>query len=58
MTAALWRHDRPDNDPATRRWVQQAWMPGLTPTRDQLLTFAQKRIAELTGPGAPCRAAE
>jgi hypothetical protein len=60
MTAALSRHDRPDNsvrDPATRRWVEQAWMPGLTPTRDQLLTFAQKRIAELTAADAPGSAA-
>lgn len=60
MTGVLSRHDRPDNsvrDPATRRWVQQAWMPGFTPTRDQLLTFAQTRIAELTATDAPRQAA-
>ena len=59
MTAVLSRHERPDNsvrDPATRRWIQQAWMPEVTPTRDQLLTFAQTRIAELTAADAPTQA--
>lgn len=42
-------------DPATQRWVEQAWMPEVPPTRDQLLTYAQTRIAALTGVDAPSR---
>jgi hypothetical protein len=40
-------------DPATRRWVQQSWVPERPPTRDQLLTYAQTRIAELSGADGP-----
>lgn len=36
------------DDPATQRWVKQAWQPEVPPTRDELLTYAQRRIAALT----------
>jgi hypothetical protein len=61
MTATLSRRDRTSvsdqsdrqADPATRRWVKQAWESEGTLTRAQLLTYAQTRIATLTGPDAP-----
>lgn len=62
MTATLSRRDRPSTsesyvrqDVATRRWVKQAWLPGATPTRSQLLTYAQTRIVALTDTDAPGR---
>jgi hypothetical protein len=61
MTATLSPHDSPGasepyvRDRATERWVEQAWMPEVPPTRDQLLTYAQTRIAALTGADAPSR---
>lgn len=45
MTATLEPYVR---DPATQRWVKQAWQPEVPPTRDELLTYAQTRIAALT----------
>lgn len=61
MTATLSRRDRPSAsdqygrpvDPATRRWVKRAWESEGTLTRAQLLTHAQTRLAELTGPDTP-----
>jgi hypothetical protein len=60
MTATLSRRDRPREsytreDRATRRWVAKGWTADSPLTRSQLLTFAQNRIAELTGPEAPGR---
>lgn len=53
MTATLEPYVR---DPATRRWVKQAWQPDVPPTRDELLTYAQTRIAALTAADAPRQA--
>ena len=57
MTATLPWHDAPHvsepyirQDAETRRWAAKAWQPEGSVTREQLLTFAQNRIAELTGP--------
>lgn len=57
MTATLSRRDRPSvrQDAATRRWVKRAWLPEVTPSRSQLLTYAQTRIATLTDADAPGR---
>lgn len=63
MTATLSRYDRPgasvrQDDPATQRWVEQAWIPEAPLTRAELLTHAQTRIAALTAADAPGRALE
>jgi hypothetical protein len=55
VTATLSRHDGPAqrDDAETRRWVARAWRPDDTATRSWLLTLAQNRVAEITGPDAP-----
>jgi hypothetical protein len=60
MTATLSRHDVPSQyglggDAQTREWVSRAWRPDEGAARSRILTHAQNRVAELTGPDAPGR---
>lgn len=58
MTLTLPDHYRfgsPVRDLATQRWVEQGWVPELPPTRDELLTYAQKQLAAITATDAPSR---